>query len=468
MRYVSTRGEAPAIGFLDAVLAGLAPDGGLYVPEEWPTFTPAEIGAFDGKPYATVAAAVIGKFAGQDVEPDELLEMCQEAYSSFTHPCVTPVKQLYPGIALLELFHGPTLAFKDVAMQILARLYDKALKAQGRRMTIVAATSGDTGGAAVEAFRGASNARMLVLFPEGRISEVQRRFMTTASEANVRTVAVAGSFDDCQSIVKAMFQDRALRQAVDLSGVNSINWARIAAQAVYYFTSAAALGAPHRKVGFVVPTGNFGDAFAGFVAHKMGLPIARIVAATNSNDIVARALQSGLYARGAVRATQSPAMDIQIASNFERLYFEATRREALETARAFNAFAQTGSVAIPPQAFAAMSELFAGESVDEGETGRTIVATLNETGELIDPHTAVAVAAAKRVRARGKLGSTPLIALSTAHPAKFPEAVKAASGMEPGLPAAAAGIEGKPERFDRLPNDAETVTAYLKAFAGAA
>jgi threonine synthase len=468
MRYVSTRGDSPAIGFLDAVLAGLAPDGGLYVPQAWPSFTPAEIAAFDSKPYADVAAAVIGKFAGSDIEADDLLEMTQEAYSTFTHPCVTPVKSLYPGISLLELFHGPTLAFKDVAMQILARLYDKALKAQGRHLTIVAATSGDTGGAAVEAFRGAANARMLVLFPEGRISEVQRRFMTTASEANVRTVAVQGSFDDCQNIVKSMFQDKALRQAVDLSGVNSINWARIAAQAVYYFTSAAALGAPYRKVGFVVPTGNFGDAFAGYVAFKMGLPIERIIAATNSNDIVARALQSGRYVRGEVQSTQSPAMDIQIASNFERLYFEATEREALETARAFQAFATTGSVDIPPKAFSAMTELFGGVAVDEGETSRTIVATLNETGELIDPHTAVAVAAAKRMRAMGKLGALPLIALSTAHPAKFPEAVKAASGMEPGLPAAAVGIEDKPERFDRLPNDPDAVKAYLRAFAGAA
>jgi len=468
MRYVSTRGESPAIGFLDAVLAGLAPDGGLYVPQEWPTFTPAEIAAFDGKPYAEVAAAVIGKFAGPDIEMDDLLEMSREAYSSFTHPCITPVKQLYPGINLLELFHGPTLAFKDVAMQILAKLYDKALKAQGRTLTIVAATSGDTGGAAVEAFRGSANARMLVLFPEGRISEVQRRFMTTATEPNIRTVAVEGSFDDCQGIVKAMFQDKALRQAVDLSGVNSINWARIAAQSVYYFTSAAALGAPYREISFVVPTGNFGDAFAGFVASRMGLPIERIVAATNSNDIVARALQTGRYARGAVQATQSPAMDIQIASNFERLYFEATRREALETARAFQAFATTGSLDIPPQAFASISELFGGITVDEGETSRTIVSTLNETGELIDPHTAVAVAAAKRIRAMGKPGAGPLVALATAHPAKFPEAVKAAAGVEPGMPAAAVGIEDKPERFDRLPNDADAVKAYLRAFAGAA
>jgi threonine synthase len=468
MRYVSTRGEAPAIGFWDAVLAGLAPDGGLYVPETWPTFSPGEIAAFDGKPYADIAAAVLGKFAGPDIAHTDLLEMTRDAYASFTHPNVTPIKQLYPGIWLLELFHGPTLAFKDVAMQILARLYDKALKAQNRHLTILAATSGDTGGAAVEAFRGASNARLLILFPEGRVSEVQRRFMTTASEANVRTLALQGSFDDCQTIVKAMFQDKSLRQAVDLSGVNSINWARIAAQAVYYFTSAVALGAPHRKVAFAVPTGNFGDAFAGYVAAQMGLPIERIVVATNANDIVARALQNGRYGRGPVQATQSPAMDIQIASNFERLYFEATRREALETSRAFSAFNSTGLIDIPPQAFAAMGELYWGEAVDEGETSRTIVATLNETGELIDPHTAVALGAAKRIKAQGKLGSTPLVVLSTAHAAKFPEAVLAAAGLEPPLPAAARGIGERIERFDRLPADAEAVKAYLRAFAGAA
>ena len=468
MRYVSTRGESPAIGFNDAVLAGLATDGGLYVPQTWPSFTPAEIAAFEGRPYAEVAAAVIGKFAGPDIDPAELLDMTREAYASFTHPSVTPLKQLYPGLWLLELFHGPSLAFKDVAMQILARLYDRALQGQGRSLTIVAATSGDTGGAAVEAFRGAASSRLMILFPEGRISEVQRRFMTTAAEANVRTVAVDGSFDDCQAIVKAMFQDRVLRQAVDLSGVNSINWARIAAQAVYYFTSAVALGAPHRKVAFCVPTGNFGDAFAGYVAHRMGLPIARIVAATNANDIVARALQDGRYARGPVRATQSPAMDIQVASNFERLYFEASRREAVETSRAFQALGQTGVIDIPPQAFAAMRELFGGEAVDEDETSRTILATLNETGEVIDPHTAVAVAGARRVMAAGKLRGTPIVALSTAHAAKFPEAVLAAAKVEPKLPAAALGIGARPERFDRLPADVEQVKAYLRDFAGAA
>ncbi len=467
MRYVSTRGQSPAIGFWDAVLAGLAPDGGLYIPEAWPRFTPEEIAAFAGRPYAEVAAAVIGKFAGDDIAPAELLEMTRAAYATFTHPAVTPIKELYPNLFLLELFHGPTLAFKDVAMQILARLYDKALKQQGRHMTIVAATSGDTGGAAVEAFRGASNARILVLFPEGRISEVQRRFMTTTGAANVANIALQGSFDDCQAIVKDMFQDKALRQAVDLSGVNSINWARIAAQAVYYFTTAVALGAPDRAVSFCVPSGNFGDAFAGYVARQMGLPIQAIAVATNSNDIVARAIETGRYARGEVAATQSPAMDIQVASNFERLLYEATGRDAEATAAFFRTFAETGQAEIPGHALEDMRRLFTGQAVDEAETSATIRQVLAETGEIIDPHTAVAMRAALRIRAKGANASTPLVVLSTAHPAKFPEAVLEAAGVEPRLPAAAVGLDAKPETFDLLPNQPGAVKAYLRDFAGA-
>lgn len=467
MRYISTRGQAPAIGFWDAVLAGLAPDGGLYIPESWPTFTADEIAAFAGKPYAEVAAAVIGKFAGADIAHDELLAMTREAYASFTHPAVTPIKELYPNLFLLELFHGPTLAFKDVAMQILARLYDKALKLQNRHMTIVAATSGDTGGAAVEAFRGASNARIMILFPEGRISEVQRRFMTTTGEANVANVAVQGSFDDCQTIVKDMFQDKTLRQAVDLSGVNSINWARIAAQAVYYFTSAVSLGAPHRTVSFVVPTGNFGDAFAGYVAKQMGLPIGTITVATNSNDIMARAIETGSYSRGKVVHTQSPAMDIQIASNFERLFFEAAGRDAEATARFFKTFAETGSAEIPAAARAVIAQLFNGDAVDEAETAATIGEVLDATGEMLDPHTAVALRAALRLKAKSANSKTPLVALSTAHPAKFPEAVLEATGKVPHLPAAAIGLDQKTETFDRLANDPDAVKSYLRTFAGA-
>jgi threonine synthase len=468
MRYVSTRGQSPAIGFWDAVLAGLAPDGGLYIPEAWPRFEAEEIAAFAGRPYAEVAAAVIGRFAGGEIAPAELLEMTTAAYGTFTHSAVTPIKELYPNLFLLELFHGPTLAFKDVAMQILARLYDKALKQQGRHMTIVAATSGDTGGAAVEAFRGASNARILVLFPEGRISEVQRRFMTTTGAANVANVAVQGSFDDCQAIVKDMFQDGALRQAVDLSGVNSINWARIAAQAVYYFTSAVSLGAPYRRVSFVVPTGNFGDAFAGYVARQMGLPIETITVATNSNDIVARAIETGRYARGQVVATQSPAMDIQVASNFERLLYEATGRGGAAVAAFFQTFAETGEAEISGHALEDMRRVFRGQAVDEQETSATIRQVLEETGEVIDPHTAVAMRAALRLRAEAPAAPVPLVVLSTAHPAKFPEAVLAAAGVEPRLPAAAVGLGGKAETFDRLPNQPDAVKAYLRDFAGAA
>ncbi len=462
MRYVSTRGQAPSVGFTDAVLGGLAPDGGLYVPEAWPTFTREELAGFAGRPYAEVAAKVLGAFAGDEIPAADLRAMCDEAYATFSHAAVVPLVQIGPEQFIGELFHGPSLAFKDVAMQILARLYDHILGRQGRKQTILCATSGDTGGAAVEAFRGAKNVGVVVMFPEGRISEVQRRFMTTAEEKNIACVAVKGTFDDCQAILKDAFQDKALRQAVDLAAVNSINFARIAAQSVYYFTTAAALGAPGREVNFVVPSGNFGDAFAGYVALRMGLPVKRIVVATNSNDILARAFSTGRYARGAVQATLSPAMDIQSASNFERLYFETVQREATETARAFEAFGRAGAIDIPPAALAAMQQVFTGVAIGEDETLKTIVSTLNETGELIDPHTAVAVAALRHVELKG-----PTVVLSTAHAAKFPEDVARASGVTPALPRGVASLAGRPERFDRLPGDADTIKAYVRAFAEA-
>ena len=462
MLYVSTRGEAPPVGFVDAVLGGLAPDGGLYVPETWPRFSPEQIAGFAKLSYPEVAAQVIGAFAGDEIAADDLMTMCHEAYGTFTHAAVVPLVQLQPGVFMAELFHGPSLAFKDVAMQILARLYEHILAAQHRQLTILCATSGDTGGAAVEAFRGRKNIKVVALFPEGRISEVQRRFMTTAAEPNVACVAVKGSFDDCQAIVKQTFQDAVLRQAVDLSGVNSINFARIAAQAVYYFTTAVALGAPERRISFCVPSGNFGDAFAGYAAHRMGLPIDRILVATNSNDILARAFETGRYARGVVQPTISPAMDIQSASNFERLYFESVERQAQETARAFAAFASAGAIEVPPAAFASMRELFRGVAVGEEETARTIVSTFNETGELVDPHTAVAVAALSHASFDG-----PVVVLSTAHSAKFPEDVSAVSGVNPSLPRGAASLADLPERFDRLPAEAETIKAYVRAFAEA-
>jgi threonine synthase len=462
MRYVSTRGEAPPVSFLDAVIAGLAPDGGLYVPERWPELTAAEIAAFAGRPYAEVAADIVGRFAGDSVDPATLADICADAYASFDHAAVAPLKQLAPGRFLLELFHGPTLAFKDIALQLLGRLYDHALKAQHRRLTIVCATSGDTGGAAVEAFRGRANVRLVALFPEGRISQVQRRFMTTTGEDNIACLEVKGTFDDCQAMLKGMFRDAQFAKAVDLSGVNSINFARIAAQAVYYFTAAVALGAPHRKVAFAVPTGNFGDAYAGWVAHRMGLPIERIVVAVNANDILGRALVTGRYQRGEAAATSSPAMDIQVASNFERLYFEATERNALETARAFEAFARVGALDIPPHALAAMRGLFAGAAVSEAETARTILATLNETGELVDPHTAVGLAAAARIGPADP--ATPLVALATAHPAKFPESVEAAAGVAAPTPASVARMAQRRERYEPIAADVEAAKRYVREF----
>ena len=463
MRYVSTRGAAPAVGFAHALLAGLAPDGGLYVPEAWPAFTTEELAGFAGRPYAQVAAEVLALFAGDDLPRAVIDRLCAEAYATFAHPAVTPLKALDDGLWLLELFHGPTLAFKDVAMQLLARLYDHILERERRTLTVVCATSGDTGGAAVEAFRGAARARIVVLFPEGRISEVQRRFMTTTGQPNVACVAVDGSFDDCQAVVKALFADPDFRDEVQLSGVNSINWARIVAQSVYYITAAVALGAPARKVGFAVPTGNFGDAFAGYVAMKLGLPIERLVVATNSNDILARAFATGRYAKGEVVATQSPAMDIQVASNFERLYYEAVGCDGTETRRAFETFARTGAMDLPREAFEPLKALFTGVAVDEAETGRTIGETFVATGELIDPHTAVGVAAARRT---GRTGA-PLVVLSTAHPAKFPEAVEAAIGRQPALHPRAAGLYDRPERIDRLAPQVEAAKTYIRAFLAA-
>ncbi len=461
MRYLSTRGGAPAVGFGEALLAGLAPDGGLYTPERWPTIAPETLAGFAGRPYARVAAEVVGALAGDAFAPAELRAMCEAAYASFHHPAVTPLRQMGDGLWLLELFHGPTLAFKDVAMQLLARLYDAALARTGERLTLVVATSGDTGGAAVEAFAGSERVRLVVLFPHGRISEVQRRFMTTAAADNVRCVAVDGSFDDCQALVKGLFGDRGLSREVGLSGVNSINFGRIAAQAVYYFTAAVALGSPARgPISFVVPTGNFGDAFAGYVAHRMGLPVERITVATNGNAILAHAFSDGRYAKGAVVETQSPAMDIQVASNFERLWFEAVGRDASATAAAFAEFARTGAVSLPQNAFEDLRRLFSGGWATEEQTRAAMASSWTEAATLVDPHTAVALS----VAGRAPKGGGPSVVLSTAHPAKFPEAVRGATGVDPGH-ALAAALAGRSERFDRLANDAPALKAYVRAFA---
>ena len=463
MRYISTRGGAPATGFLDAVLEGLAPDGGLYIPETWPELTEADFAAFAKMSYAQLAADILGRFAGDSLDRQVMQRMAEDAYAPFTHAAVAPLKQLDRGTWLLELFHGPTLAFKDVAMQLLARLYDHALGQRRRTATILVATSGDTGGAAVEAFRGRKNVQLVVLYPHGRISEVQRKFITTAPDSNVRVLAIDGVFDDCQSIVKDIFQDTAMHNA-GLSGVNSINFARIVAQTVYYFYAGVALGAPHRLISFAVPTGNFGDAFAGYVAKKMGLPIERLIVATNGNDIMSRVVEQGRYARSPVRATQSPAMDIQAASNFERLYFEGVAHEGVETARAMRAFADLGVIDVPPGAMNMIKGLFRGAKVDEADTARTMLSIYQQTGELIDPHTAVGVAAAQRI-GPAKPG-TPLVVLSTAHPAKFPETVTAATGVEPAVPPLVRAMDGREERITRLPADTEAVKAIVREVMG--
>jgi len=465
VRYVSTRGEAPPLGFMDVTLAGLARDGGLYVPETWPRLSPETIAGFAGRPYAEVAVEVIRPFVGDSISEADLSRLAREAYGTFRHPAVVPVAQFGSSTFLLELFHGPTLAFKDVAMQLLARLMDHALTARGERTTIVVATSGDTGGAAVEAFRGRARADLFVLFPHGRVSDVQRRMMTTAPDDNVHALAIEGTFDDCQAIVKGLFNHHAFRDRVRLSGVNSINWARIVAQVVYYFTAAATLGAPHRKVAFTVPTGNFGDIFAGYVAQRMGLPVDRLVIATNINDILARTLATGTYDLREVMATSSPSMDIQVSSNFERLLFEATGRDAAAVRAMMGSLAQSGRFALSSEALASIRALFSADRADEDETAATIRTALRETSRLIDPHTAVALAVAEK---ETRDPATPMIVLGTAHPAKFPDAVEAACGVRPALPDWLSDLTERTERAASMPVDQGAIEKFILAASRAA
>jgi threonine synthase len=465
VRYVSTRGEAPPLDFVDAMLAGLARDGGLYVPESWPIFAPERIAALVGRPYPEVCVEVIRPFVGGTVSEGDLARMAREAYDAFRHPAVAPLVQVGPGCFLLELFHGPTLAFKDLAMQLLARLMDHALEERGERATIVVATSGDTGGAAVEAFRGCRRVDLFVLYPSGRISDVQRRMMTTPDEPNVHAVAVAGTFDDCQALVKALFNHHAFRDGVRLSAVNSINWGRVLAQVVYYFTAAAALGAPHRRVAFTVPTGNFGDIFAGYVALRMGLPIDRLVIATNANDILARALATGSYEVRDVVATASPSMDIQVSSNFERLLFDAYGRNASGVRALMGSLAQSRRFTIAPAALAQIRAHFSAERASEEETAATIRTVRKESGYLCDPHTAVALAVAEK---ESNDPSVPMVVLSTAHPAKFPDAVEAACGVRPALPDWLADLPRRRERVTELPADQGMVERFILAASRAA
>ncbi|WP_412051539.1 threonine synthase [Hoeflea sp. Naph1] len=455
--YISTRGEAPALGFSDALLAGLARDGGLYVPREWPEFSRKDIRAMRGQSYQEIAYRVISPFTEGEIDSDALRTMIDEAYAGFRHPAVTPLVQSGPNSFVLELFHGPTLAFKDVAMQLIARLMDHVLAERDARATIVGATSGDTGGAAIDAFAGRDRTDIFILFPEGRVSPVQQRQMTTSQAKNVHALALKGNFDDCQDIVKSMFNHAAFRDKVQLSGVNSINWARIMAQIVYYFTSAVALGAPDRKVSFTVPTGNFGDIFAGYCAKRMGLPIAKLVVATNENDILARTLRTGRYEMRGVTATTSPSMDIQISSNFERLLFDACDRDGAAVRLAMSGLKQSGAFEIAEPALKAIRKEFRAGRASERQVKETIRQVQAETGYVLDPHTAVGFF----VAAKMERTSAPMITLSTAHPAKFPEAVKLACGIDPALPSWLSDLMQREERFNILPSEQKMVEAHI-------
>jgi len=465
VRYISTRGEAPPLGFVEATLAGLARDGGLYVPAAWPQLDTDTIARFAGRPYAEVAVEVIRPFVGDAIAEHDLARMTREAYGQFRHPAVAPLIQFGVSDFILELFHGPTLAFKDLAMQLLGRLMDQMLTSRGERTTIVVATSGDTGGAAIEAFRGRARADLFVLFPQGRISDVQRRMMTTAEDDNVHALAIEGTFDDCQAIVKSMFNHHAFRDQARLSGVNSINWARIVAQVVYYFTAAVALGAPRRKVAFTVPTGNFGDVYAGYVALRMGLPIDRLVIATNVNDILARTLATGTYDLRGVVATSSPSMDIQVASNFERLLFDAYGRDGAPVRQLMASLDQARRFALSERALSGIRAVFSADRADEEETAATIRTVLRETGHFIDPHTAVGVAVAEKDT---RDPSIPMVVLGTAHPAKFPDAVEAACGVRPALPQWLAELDQRPERVTILPVDPIAVERHILSVSRAA
>ena len=463
--YISTRGEAPKLGFCDVMLTGLARDGGLYIPEVWPQLSTETIASLFGRPYWEVAVEVLRPFVAGEISDEDLGRMANEAYATFRHPAVVPLDQTAPNQFVLELFHGPTLAFKDVAMQLIARLMDHVLAKRNQRTTIVVATSGDTGGAAVDAFAGRDNVDLVVLFPNGRISDVQRRMMTTTGASNVHALAVEGHFDDCQAIVKGLFNHHKFRDAVSLSGVNSINWARIVAQVVYYFTSAVAVGAPARSVDFTVPTGNFGDIFAGYVAKRMGLPVRLLRVAANVNDILDRTLKTGIYEVREVHASSSPSMDIQVSSNFERLLFEASGRDAALVRGLMDSLKQSGRFVLPEKVLTAIRADFESGRADEDETAAAIRTAWRETGDLIDPHTAVALAVADRDTTEMHV---PNVVLSTAHAAKFPDAVEAACGVRPALPVYLEGLMTKPEHIKVMKNDQSDIEQFVLSVSRAA
>jgi threonine synthase len=456
MRYISTRGAAPALTFSEAMMTGLARDGGLYVPETVPVMAHSDIAALAGLSYEEIAFRVMWPFLGSTFAEEEFRGLIARAYQGFGHAARAPLVQLGANHFLLELFHGPTLAFKDFAMQLIGQMMQAALAKSGRRITIVGATSGDTGSAAMEAFRGLSNVDLFILYPHGRVSDVQRRQMTTPSEANVHAIAMDGDFDDAQARVKDMFNDLTFRDEVHLAGVNSINWARVLAQVVYYFSAAVSLGAPHRPVSFTVPTGNFGDIFAGYVARRMGLTIDQLVIATNQNDILDRALRTGSYTTNGVKPSISPSMDIQVSSNFERVLFDAYGRDGAAVAVLMDEM-KAGGFKISQGALEMLRGTFASGRCSEAETSATIKACLAMTGELLCPHSAVGVKVAG-----DHLGLVPMITLATAHPAKFPDAVEAATGIRPALPPRMAGLFDRKERVTRAGNDLKSLQALVR------
>jgi threonine synthase len=458
LRYVSTRGRASALSFEEVMLAGLARDGGLYVPDSWPRLSPAEIAGLAGQSYEAVAFRVMHPFIGDAFSNAEFRRLIEAAYASFDHPARCPLVQLGPNEWVLELHHGPTLAFKDVALQLVGRMFESVLARRGARVTIVGATSGDTGSAAMEAFRGSDRVDVFFLHPAGRISEVQRRQMTTPTEPNVHAIALDGDFDDCQARVKDLFNDLAFRDEVALAAANSINWARVLAQTVYYVTSAVALGAPHRRVAFSVPTGNFGDIYAGHVARHMGLPIDALVIATNENDILHRTMQTGRYERQAVHPSIAPSMDIQVSSNFERLLWELYDNDAGAVAQLMDELSESRGFALSQGALERLREGFASARSDT-ETTMATIRRVAAQGMVLDPHTAIGVLAAEACRGDP---AVPMVVLGTAHAAKFPDAVEEACGIRPALPARMADLFDKPERLAHLPNDPEALKAHIR------
>ncbi|KZY55952.1 threonine synthase [Erythrobacter sp. HI0063] len=459
MRYISTRGAAPTLDFAEVTLTGLASDGGLYLPERWPEFSSAEIAAMRGLPYAELAARVMQPFVGDSLSSERLRELCEQAYGRFAHAAVTPLVQLDDRQWLLELFHGPTLAFKDVALQLLGLLFEEFLARDDSRLTIVGATSGDTGSAAIDAVAGRENVEIFMLHPAGRVSDVQRRQMTTVLAPNVYNIAIDGSFDDAQAMVKRIFADEDVTAKHRIGAVNSINWARLMAQVVYYFTSALQLGGPERRIAFSVPTGNFGDVFAGHVAARMGLPIERLVVATNVNDILHRALSDGDYSAGDVTPTASPSMDIQVSSNFERLLFDVGGRDGVAMADQMRGFEGARAMRLT-DAQRGGAALFASARADAHDMAAAMRWAYEEAGEIIDPHTAIGLHAA---RLQDLPATVPTVTLATAHPAKFRDAVERATGTRPPLPTRVGDLFAREERFDELPGDYEAVKAHILA-----